>query len=808
MASLIAMLSVSVTAQRVSPFMGQDDLAKFKTLGTVERRAYIHQLEQLARGHEVAPKGHVSRQAPRRAESGSTVLIEEDFSLMATGTEDAPDFETVCWDEDENILPAFTHQPGWWGEGVYPAGGTCALAYPEYGGLLTTPLGCFKGKVKISFRVKSFDEYRHYFFVSVLRGGVEDVRQAGEEYWAGYVYGEDGWQDFEFETIVPYDSDDQSVQINAISYDNGIIVDDFRVTVDDNYVLTPSNLSTAHYGHDGFTVAWDAVDGVQDYLVNLYQLKPQGEGSVTVTEDFEQLTADADGHIDAGSVPEGWTFELNDPQIGEGRDGSKGVAFIGSATTYQAGSVFYEGNGGRIENIVFWIKKTQANSDMLEEWGYVPYITLYGWDGADWKSITDIDLDGEVGESMQVDVADIMNNKGKDFVGLYTKIEFNGGLMDYGAFVLDDVSISTESPTDTLTVYKDVVTETNHLAFADIDTDYEYLFTVQARRDADHLSEVSMPTHVFGVAAPVALPATDIDERGEFTANWEAEPKANLGYIVRVNKVFTAPLEMADYEILSEDFSLVDTDATVDDWESYGNKSGLTTLDDATHLPGWLGRGNIMAYGMLGCREDADQEGIYEIITPPLKLSNGDKTYKVTVTAYFYDDDALVVQGAHRASFEGKAGQTVTATVEMTDGDDATRVWFYTQNYGAFMLDDVKITQTLAQGDQVVTTCDEAYTDETSYTFSGLDADDGTSYSYVVYAGRELWGEQAVSEPSNEILVNLKSNPVGIKSVGQSDNSQLSNSIYDLSGLHVAKMKKPGVYLVKSNGLTVKRVVR
>lgn len=165
-----------------------------------------------------------------------------------------------------------------------------------------------------------------------------------------------------------------------------------------------------------------------------------------------------------------------------------------------------------------------------------------------------------------------------------------------------------------------------------------------------------------------------------------------------------SPNEMKDYEILSEDFSKVTSKATKDSPESAGNKSKLTTLDDYTQLGGWYGQGNMLANGMLGCRQGT--EANYEVITPELPLGNGDKSYKVAVSVYFIDADTLMIQGNGKADMRiipGKAGETVNATVSVGHGYDGLRVWFYTKHYGAFMLDDVKITQTLAKGDQVGT---------------------------------------------------------------------------------------------------------
>ena len=70
-----------------------------------------------------------------------TSVIDEDFIYFTAGTEDEPDSETI---EDINtwIIPdSYFHQPGWMGSGVQQAGGTCALAYPDYGGCINTPMG-------------------------------------------------------------------------------------------------------------------------------------------------------------------------------------------------------------------------------------------------------------------------------------------------------------------------------------------------------------------------------------------------------------------------------------------------------------------------------------------------------------------------------------------------------------------------------------------------------------------------------------------------------------------------------------------
>lgn len=789
----------------VKPYLSVAEAAQLRQAPKAQRIAYQQLMEKLA--DEKSTDISKAAKGLNDDEANETVILSEDFSLMSDGDENAPDMSVDLCDSNGDIDPCYTHMPGWWGEEVFPAGGTCAMVHPEYGGLISTPfLGNLQGKVKVSFRVKCFDEYRHYFFVTLLYGNTLAPSMATYDYYSGYIYADEGWKNFEYEFI---NTRTESVfaQINAVSYNNGIIIDDLKVTIDNDYVLPPQNLVTKRFMQDGFTLGWNAVTQAADYIVNLYQQQLSYDGTQDVTENFDGLEIDEEtGKFIESSMPEGWDFDFTTDALAPGYNGTQGVVFRGNLTNYSGGELVANGNGGRIKNVKFYIEQTHANSDMLESYGYSPILHLSGWNGDEWEDIGDIELPG-VGQSAMLDICQLMEESGSVYTANYTKIKFEGYLMDEGEFVLDEVTLSLEAPSENVLVRENVITPINEITFTNIDNDYEYFFTVQTRRDDGSISEPSELKHVFGVPAPVALPATDIDPTGSFTANWEAEENANMGYLVVLNKVFTAPTTVEDYVVLSEDFSKVNTDATIEDWESYGNKNAITSLDDVTLTSGWLGQGNIMATGMFGCREG--EEPIYEIITPELKLSNGDKSYKVTVTVYFYSEDRLVIQGDKTKEYiSGTAGETVTATVTLSAGTDATRVWFYTENYGAFMLDDISITQTLHEGDVMVSPYAEVSTLDTHYTFTGLDTSEGISYSYVVYAGRSLWDEEAVSEASNEILVNLNGSVEAIEPIiDELQNGEVN--IYDLQGRKVASTAvSHGIYIIKQGNSTRKVIVR
>ncbi len=772
-----------------------------KPLTTQQKIELQHRINNALSGQHSTASARVFKSAPKKADAKWGTLVEENFEYMTDGNDSVPGAgisDNSTWE----IPDKYFHTPGWTGEGVYQAGGAVALAYPGFGGVLNTPLGKYKGHLKISFRVKSIAKKSHIASIVLCRGGIEDPTQAGDNYeWATFKTA-DGWQTFEMETTNYYDQDDCFLQINAGTYDDGIIVDDLRIEENQSFVGVPQKPTVGHFTHDGFTASWKAVDNADKYLINLYRLQDKAVGSTEQITDFDDLGLDADGNFT--NIPEGWTFKLKKDSIATGYDGTTGVAFCGDSIGGDPGYIQTEGTGGVIKSLSFYITKLSENSELMTEYGYSTAFSLKGYTGKYWEEICEIALDDfTIGEPQQI-TSELLKQYDVDITSQkYSRLRFCAGINDYGSFVLDQVELTTEIPQDTTLYQKDVAATATSYDFTGLDMDRDYYYDVRAVREGVGESEPTDMVHAFGVAAPVATAATDIDERGEFTANWEAEPNANCGYAVCLNKTYVAPEAVKDYEILSEDFSKVTTSATVDDPESYGNRNYVAQLDDVTKTTGWYGQGNIMANGMFGCRQG--DEPIFEIITPELPLGNGDGTYKVALTAYFVTADTLVIQGGDDydlAYIPGKAGETVTTTVTMKNGQDDMRVWFYTDKYGSFFLDDVKITQDLNKGDKIVySNIEQEQTEDTKYTFTGLDVTPGTSYSYVVYALRSLYDEEAVSDASNEVAVDVLT---GIKSVA-ADKADATKRIYDLNGRELSTAKH-GVYIVRENGTTRKVV--
>lgn len=765
-------------------------------------------------------------------------LVEEDFSKMTKGSADKPDSVGI-WDPDTwDVSSSYTQTPGWSGEGLYQAGGAVALAYPGVGGVLNTPVGYYDGRIVVTFRAKCLAEERHYFFVSLLRGGIDYPEQADSHYETAVIYADDGWVDYRFEFTNPYYENDCFVQLNAETYDDGIIVDDFKVQQATNFINKPTAFSAEDFTTEGFTAKWNAVRGAQDYLVNLYEFVPQTEDNTTTTENFDNVKLQSDVlTIDPATMPAGWTFTSNpdSAQLAKSSNGTQGIYFPGLGQNTTVATLTLPGNGGHILDMSFFIEKTAENSSTMVEEGYNTTFILEGYNGKTWKRIGSFNVPGEVGQGGYIKMSDVAaQQSGFDFSGLYTRVQFSSSPNnDQGAFIIDDVSLYRTPGIDTTLVKTDVATTDTTIAFTGLNMDDEHYFTVRARKNADIISEGSDLYHAFGLPAPVATAATGIDESGEFTANWNEEPKANAGYYITLSKKFTAPGTVENYTVLEEDFSKVTSSATKDEPESCGNIFSATTLDNFTQRPGWLGWGNVISNGMLGCYA-AGSGAQFEVVSPELDLSNGDKSFTVTVTVYSSQALDLTVQATNDPqTFTLDAG-TNTVTANFTDGEDATRVWFYSNKGVAFLLDDVKVTQTLQKGNEVYFQCPSVQVgaDELSYTFFGLDADPGTSYYYQVYGLRQLFGESAVSKASNEIEVQFSATGLNSVAVEAEDAITVSGNtvevrlgkpstinVYSLSGMVVARMAgskgsnsitlpQSGIYIVRTDSANKKVVIR
>jgi hypothetical protein len=722
-------------------------------------------------------------------------LIYEDFSLMTKGTEDVPD-GTMYPEDYETTYNMYLpddlfHTPGWFGLGVYQAGGNMALNYPGFGGVLNSPMMNMQGRIRMQLRVKCIDRAR-LFFISIAAGGYDNPfdpsdSQGGQQMNIYNFEPEDGWQDIEVYVNIPYAGSDCFFQLNAATYgDGGLIVDYIKVSRDKDYISTPQNLAATKFVTDGFTASWDKAYGADNYLVSLYERKTVGTDNYKTEESFE------DASLDNGAVTglaDGWTaMTSGDGFTTDAADGSKALLLSTSSDYVQ-----FELNGSEILDGKLYIKRVDTNgecSDML----YFD-VTTEGQTMTWYTSLESVSVD----EWTEISLAEL-----SDFpVGLAStvKIYKGAGWGEEGVFAIDNLSFETTPLTETTCVAENVSTADTCMTFNDLDLNNLYSFTVQATSADGRTSDASEAYFAYGVAAPVVKEATDVDRRGGYMANWEKAINAT-SYDLYSYEIYTVPEDTEDFTVFEENFNKC-TEGTLDNPVSLNNYDPII-INDYTDNIGWSGWGTLLSNGMVGCINN-----YVDLQSPAINLDRAGGNYTVTVDFVTLNDNVdFIVQGdntMYQLINAEKAGSH-TATVEMNGGTNTTRLLFYTYDCSAFLIDRVVVKQDVKAGDEITTTLGMQTLDgdATSARISGLQIKSGCKYGYNLVSYYDRFGLVYVSDPSATQYVEFEG--TGIDSVETEDGeAQQPTEIYDLSGRKVSTPNAKGVYIIKSGG-EVKKV--
>lgn len=780
----------------------------------------------MVNGHEVnrifscatAPEANVGRSQATTAKkvaatkTESLVIVDEDFSLVDKGSADEPYTDLpLCYaygDPGWYVDSKYTHEDGWSGTNVYQAGGMVALMDPTgySGACLNTPVGDHSGDLTITFRAKPLSSYTKTstVFVSAVKGGftnivAADIDENGNSQQVNFIAGQ-GWKEVTV-TMRNFSADaDGYIQINCYGQ---ILVDDIKVISTINFIADPVVQGVVEYNDSDFTVAWDPVRAAASYYVNLYKKEFTSESGLSFSADFEDSV-----------LPESFTFapaENLSFTESEGMDGSKGIVLHnGDTLTTPDVSALYQ-------TMKFYMRMV-AEEDPNDPYAlYYTTIGVYGKSNGSWGKIGDFMgyyfMDGYY--------LDMLEAAGDDFADTYESIRFVvNDLPEGGYLVLDNFDITTDRQFAYTPVYDDALSyeglyydnvKTNQYTFYNLEPEADYYYSVRAKYLL-MISENEPLYRAFGVAAPKLLPATDIDERGSYTANWESAPKATRYLITNYG------LQIAEEDglvtILEDDFDKVNADVTSATDPLSGTSVGNSTessLDDYTSMPGWTGRGTSLAQGCLGGGYNSYSSWLK---TPEMSLGN-DSQYYLTITATGYygsslkiDDGTNTYTLSYEACEDGYTGAIDGEYVVPASGE-IVRLKF-SDNYSyPFAIDYIKVTQNVKAGDKIYTPIAtyEATADETSHTFTGLDAWDYDNFAYSAMSYFDDGDETATSKVSRYMLVDLVngSSVSGINSINA--NAEIV-AIYSLDGTRQASLQK-GVNIVKlSDGRTVKRIIK
>ena len=154
-----------------------------------------------------------------------------------------------------------------------------------------------------------------------------------------------------------------------------------------------------------------------------------------------------------------------------------------------------------------------------------------------------------------------------------------------------------------------------------LDANTTYYFQVRARNANGNISDYSKEIKVIkvleSIAAPKALPATDVTAKS-FTANWEAVAEAK-SYNASLYCTKTLA-EDATVNVITEDFSKI-TAGSLESIE-FGIISGY--LNDYTNTPGWYTEYPAFANGYLAL---SPYSGNGLVRTPALDLALANGAY-------------------------------------------------------------------------------------------------------------------------------------------------------------------------------------
>lgn len=227
-------------------------------------------------------QGALRAEALNPADYGQVVeILGEDFSLMTTGSVGNPDKDTELWyvREDGNawmtMRDGYTHQSGWGGGYIYPAGGTVAIANPDEPGHLNTCMMDLSGNDQIAFVQFDMRTDDGQPDQTVIVEGAETFNMAPS--WRVLGGSQIDGISSEWKTYTLMFQNAGAYSLFNIFHPQkqgedlcNIYVDNFRVYQVNPYVKMPTLYGHSYYTGDSFNVSWSKVENADHYLLNVY----------------------------------------------------------------------------------------------------------------------------------------------------------------------------------------------------------------------------------------------------------------------------------------------------------------------------------------------------------------------------------------------------------------------------------------------------------------------------------------------------------------------------------------------------------
>lgn len=227
-------------------------------------------------------QGALRAEALNPADYGQVVeILGEDFSLMTTGSVGNPDKDTELWyvREDGNawmtMRDGYTHQSGWGGAYIYPAGGTVAIGNGDEPGHLNTCMMDLSGNDQIAFVQLDMRTDDGQPDQTVIVEGAETFNMAPS--WRVLGGSQIDGISSEWKTYTLMFQNAGAYSLFNIFHPQkqgealcNIYVDNFRVYQVNPYVKMPTLYGHSYYTGESFNVSWSKVENADHYLLNVY----------------------------------------------------------------------------------------------------------------------------------------------------------------------------------------------------------------------------------------------------------------------------------------------------------------------------------------------------------------------------------------------------------------------------------------------------------------------------------------------------------------------------------------------------------
>ena len=783
-----------------------------------------------------------------------TTLIDEDFSGLTAGSEDAPDgtklVDAMGDFTNPSALKPYSEKLSdkkWGGEGLYSAGGCIAI---KDGWFLNTPAGDMSGEVTLTFRARLVKGQQTWgentldlIFLS---------RKALVDFGRKTFTLTDEWQTFTF-TSDKGEFENTGFQFFSNVNSGTVLIDDIHVQSVKQSIAAPTAQDPQDATEYGFKAVWSPTSEAKKYLLSVYS-KEENDGIESVNEGFEGIHAQADGVIDAAApgYPEGWEFKWKDATK------AHAAPHGGPETSPQAIRLTDEGDylstptvKQGLTTMRFWVKAETSQTDIPSgsrlalsfdtDYGLYlfAYLDLSQLLTDDAKDGTYIDLTEAIGmfDGVYGLKAEWMPVNGDHTALLLDDFNYTSPKAPTLHYVMQDQEVPAPAPAEGEEGEENVTYEVSGL-----DPNLDYFYSVKAAND-DYVSAASKEKEVYTVSQPTALAATNVTA-DSYTANWTCNKKVDFFRVEQIQQNdITA--DTKDYEILHEDFSKVNSRYSESDLaqgllETGDYTGGYVPIDSLTHIAGWKASSMQRVEGWLGGMASSGQTGQIAgaIVTPTIDLSHNEGECNVTVRAWGTEDDWLVVQGVNAAAYAAirfPAGGFVEQTVTVPVCTAKESLTFYSNNYKPFLIDYIRITQDVKAGEKVSVTTASVHTadaDARSLVMERPNFGAHHDVCYKVTGLRYYHGnvkDAVASSPSELITVQP---PTGIASLTADAAESITSTeggvriasshatavkVYTPAGILVASRTlpagqsaislSPGIYVVKTAHTTAKVVV-